>query len=842
MTDFALTYVEIDVPYCALLYGTTNGAGTCPAVLGVDSDVKCWNTIATCAVPASFTNVPVTLRFAMETGSNPDDIEAIPNLTDVSITAGRISLGEDLGQRESVSLSFKDHPYSDTGPGFDKYLGDRTYDPYSQGSFWGKFRARQPYLKGRPVRLYRGFVGQALADMECRHYIVDSYTGPGVDGRYTLIAKDILKLLDGDQAQAPALNKGSLAADITSGASSATLAPTGIGNTDYATSGKLAIGGGEIVSFTRSGDTLTLTGRGLNGTTAMAHTASDRVQECLEYSGADPADIVADLMDRGGIDSSYIPIDDWHVETDTFNRRLYTGIVADPTPIRTLINEIIVQAGLAIWWDPVEQKVFLQALRAVTPDAKTFDESNIITGSFVEQPEKRVSQVWVYYGQRNPLAQQDLPSNYRSTVIEDDAAAEDNYGSPAIQTIDSRWIAFGGLTTAERIGSLQLGRYVDAPRKFTFEVLKGPSVTAPILGAGYYIEHEKLQSADGSRVAVPIQITRIRSDADRWAMEAEENIFVSYDSTDTLSIVIDANSRNLNLRSIYDSLYTAPVTNDEITFFVNSLVVVGSNSSSIPAIDVGTWPSATTTGNRTSGSPTLASIADTSTYQIGMIVKGTGIPAGAKIISKTSTSITLDANATSGSSTSTTLTVFLVKLILDISGRLQGKGGNGGQGARGPAGIPGAGEAGGTALYTRYGITVVMETGSKVFGGGGGGGGAGTRVYNNHAGGGGGGGAGDVAGNGGAPGNNAPAQAGGAGSLDTPGGGGYSWTTNGSLFGQPGPYPLYGGNGGAPGSAGSSGGSSDSAGGAGGPAGNAIDGLSYTDLTNSGTLAGPQVN
>ena len=110
-TRKALTYVEVDITYCGLSYGV----GACPAVLGVDSAVKCWNTLATCAVPASFDDSPVTLRFSKDHGYNPADIEALPFLNSVSISPARISLGEDLGQRESVTLTFGDAPHADTG-------------------------------------------------------------------------------------------------------------------------------------------------------------------------------------------------------------------------------------------------------------------------------------------------------------------------------------------------------------------------------------------------------------------------------------------------------------------------------------------------------------------------------------------------------------------------------------------------------------------------------------------------------------------------------------------------------------------------------------------------------
>ena len=153
----ALTYVEIDITYCGLTYGVS----PCTAAVGVTGDAKCFNTIRTCQDIGHFTDAPVTLRFARDTGFNPVDIDAIPILAEASITPARISLGEDLGQRESVSLTFVDQPHADTGAGFDKYVRERPYNPYEQGTLWGKFRARHPFMTGRPLRLYRGFLGDA---------------------------------------------------------------------------------------------------------------------------------------------------------------------------------------------------------------------------------------------------------------------------------------------------------------------------------------------------------------------------------------------------------------------------------------------------------------------------------------------------------------------------------------------------------------------------------------------------------------------------------------------------------------------------------------------------------
>ncbi len=591
----SLTFVEIDIDVCSKRYGETTDAGTCTAVLGVDSERKCFNSIATCAKRADLDLAPVTLRFAVGTDYLAESgIDAIASISDVSITPAVVSLGKDLGTRASVRVTFKDHEWPDTGPGFDKYVTERPYDPFKLGTFWGKFRARQPYLRGRGFRLIRGTLGQTLAQMETRHFIIDSFDGPSMDGTYTIVAKDVLKILDGDRAQAPAVSQGFLTANLTASATSASLNPSGIGNLQYPASGFVAIGGKEICSFTRSGDTLTLT-RARYETEAVEHAAGDRVQLCLQYSGEDPADIIADLMENyGGVPSSYIPIAAWKSQTAAYLRRQYSALIAEPTSVSKLISELVEQAALSIWWDENARLMRLIVLREIPDDAARFDDETVLDGSLriAEQPNNRLSQVWTYFAQINPLRSATEPDNFRSIAVTVDVEAETDYGSPAIKKIFSRWIPAGGRTVASRVNDIQLGRFRDAPRKFTFDLFRY-SVERPQIGLGYQIEAWPLQTAIGERDRVPMQFVKITPDADRYRVEAEELRFIEFDEDDVDNrvIIFDANINNVNLRTTHDLLYPAPVSGDVVNCIIESGAIVGSTSTSTPAFDLGSWPS-----------------------------------------------------------------------------------------------------------------------------------------------------------------------------------------------------------------------------------------------------------
>lgn len=839
MTEWqALTFVEVDIPVCELVHGTA------PCTATGAGDARCWNCLATCQDEPNYSESEVTLRFA-EPGLQVDQsgIEAIPCISSVDLSPAMISLGEDLGQRASLTVSFHDLKWSDTGPGFDPYHAGRSYDPYSRGTFWGKFRSRQPYLRGRAIRVIRGFLGQALEAMETRHYVIDSFDGPDADGSFRIIAKDVLKLLDGDRAQAPLLSNGFLAGDITNTATTATLSPTGIGNDEYAASGKLAIGGKEIVSFTRSGDTLTFTARGLNGTTAQAHKAQDRVQTVLEYSAENAADILYDLgVNYAGVPSSQIDLPAWQTEVTSFNARLYSAVIAEPTPVKTLYSELIEQAGLALWGDEINQKIRLQVLRQIATDAEAFGDENRLREQFEveEQPDRRLSRVWTYYGKINPLAQQDDPNNYRQSAQTVDLDAEANYGSAAIKVIYSRWIPDGGRAVAQRLNNILLGRFTTPPRRVSFPLFRvGPET--PTLGEGCLVSAWPLQDASGAREQVPVQIVRLGVTDTEWRVVADELRFTDTgDDPSVRDIAYDADINGVNLRTKHDALYPAPLGGETVNLTLEQAAVLGSSSVDLPALIIGDWPTVSFSGTLSSGSGVIA-VADTSAFKVGQAVTGAGIPNHARVSSIVAdTSVNIDKNATA--SGAATLTLHTVILNVRIRGRVQGPGGRGGRGARwNPTNDPGNGERGGTALYTRTPINLLLDEGlARLWGGGGGGGGVDVLNLNQHWGGGGGGGAGIPGGPGGYG-----YGTGATGSRDAGGIGGdsyasYNWAS------APRPTGVRGGQGGAPGQSGNAGGhhggnSYERDPGDGGPAGYAIDGTDYCRKTGTGDLLGSEI-
>jgi hypothetical protein len=601
-----------------------------------------------------FNSLNETLRHSKPASYLPvAEIPAIPDVATVSLSPAEVSLGSDLGKRAQVSISFSDHPGTDFG------------ELYDAGTHWAKFRGRQLFRRGQPLRIIRGSLGQNYLDMERRNYVLESFSGPSRDRTFSIVGQDVLKFADSDRAQVPKMSNGSLLAGISDVDLVAALSPAGVG-AQYPASGIANIGGSEIVFFTRIGDTVNIV-RGQFGTTPTTHGAQERFQLCVIVQAATPAAIIASLLGQfAGVANSFIPLSEWEAECAANLGLFYTRLLAEPTSVRQVLNELIEQAGLAVWVDEIANKIRLQVLKGIPTDAFEFNETNTIVGTIQsqEQPSKVATEVWTYYGTRNPLESLDEPNNYRSSLVTIATEQESLLGQSAIKKVFATWIPAFGITAAQRTNSIHISRFSAPPRRVTFAVMRGAvGVPEPKLADGYQIRWFGNQNEAGEPTTAPIQVTRINPTEDRIEVEAEEMIFRQNQVVNVVDrvITIDSPINNLFLPSIYQAIFPVPTPQDvsdgvNLAVVIATNVSVGSASTALVAFDVGgpaNWPP--------------------------------GFP---------------------------------IQIQIAAGGRIQGRGGDGG--GFPASGVPSAPTVGGLALRTRVPMSLVNS--GFVWGGGGGGG------------------------------------------------------------------------------------------------------------------------
>lgn len=465
------------------------------------------------------------------------------------------------------------------------------YDPYKVGTFWGKWLARNPFYANFSMTLREGIVGDLLSAMRIRNYAIDRVEGP-TGGVVNLIAKDFFTKIESRKAVAPLASNGRATAGVTAAAGQTiTLLPAGIGNLEYAAAGFVVIGDEEC-GFTRAADVITLTTRGQNGTTAAAHTAEDLVQTVLVITTQLAKDIVYTLLSGyTELMASQLPLAEWTTAMVALTE-VYSAHITAPTPVLDLIGELSEQAGFTVFPNTATGKIKMVPLRSAVSTVNIYDDVDMIGDSMSvkRQDSRRVSQVWVYYGQRNVTKKIDEDSNFYSRAISANLGSENQHGTATIKKVYSRWIAQFGRTFALATGARILEMFKDPPIETHFRVLADEwdnrlqlaQFVSPVL--------DDIQDATGNRLMTTQAILSIERDDDQLEIVAQEVVLTPANPAAERVIYIDNDTQDLNLRAVHDLLYAPPVGTETVRFFISPGVVVKASSTAANAVDTGDWP------------------------------------------------------------------------------------------------------------------------------------------------------------------------------------------------------------------------------------------------------------
>lgn len=583
-----ISIVQIDQDFCSRTYGIA----PCTAI---NEPNCCFNTRATCQDVANYAlGDPLPLKFVKNRSPQMRDDNYLPFLESVRITPAKLNPGgassgtSALGTRATLAVTFSDHPHSDFL--VDPYVADRSYDPLERSTFWSKWRARNLYYLHRQISFISGYYsGGTIVDAVTRRFVITGFSGPDSDGKVTVNAKDILTLAEGGKAQAPAQSTGELSGAITNVSGSATLAPTGIGNLEYPASGYIRIEK-EVIAFTRSADTLTLTTRGAYGTTAAAHDAGANVQLCLQYTSESPHDILEDLLvNYAGIPSGYLDLTQWEEEaiTNGFLPYLYSALITAPESVSKLIGELCEQMYFALWYDERDAKVKIRALRFAQGEEITdlTDATHLLKDSvaWTDRPDEQVTQIWVYYAQINPVEKLDDEKNYAAVeVVADlDAESAERYNTKRIRKVFSRWVGAGNAAAAVELAETLHQRFGNVPRAVSFAL----DAKDRALWLGDFVRlHNRLNvNQYGQLLPANVQIYQAEETetGSKYSYIAQEFIPASTNEPigDDIEVIIAADLLNVDLRALYNAtIGVTPVSGDVVSFIIREGVVVGGDA------------------------------------------------------------------------------------------------------------------------------------------------------------------------------------------------------------------------------------------------------------------------
>ena len=596
MGRMPFNYVEIDLDFCA------NTFGSAPCTATGTGDAKCYNTFASCQDTANFTNTVKTYRFCSPNGGRvPVGLDAIPCLKSITLNPAQIDAGKGLGMRATCEIRLQDFPHDDIR--IDPYVNDRTYIPINQGTYFGKLKARNPFYNGRAIRIYSGYLNDdgsfSYAKFERRSFVIEGWDGIDPTGITKIVGKDVLKLASDDRAVCPKPSVGKLNLDMTAIATSFTATPSGVG-ADYPSSGLVRIGG-EVMTFTRSGDVFTVV-RGQRNTLATTHKALDTVQLCKEYAGQTAQNIAYDLLvNFANVDAAYINKSDWDTEQLAYLPRLYNTLLTTPTGVSKLLTELTEQIGFFLFWDEVAEKIRFQTIRPNSPSETVTELNNnehLLADSLRLRDivADRVNEVWVYYGVLDPTKNLSEDSNYAVIYVASNLADQsDNQNRDIrIKKVLSRWIT--DRAAAIELGSRYLERFALAPIEADF-MLDAKDSNLKLCDF-VTVESPQKQGFDGSPLAVLLQIVKRieKQTGTTWAFVARQFAFggatfvnrrVYIDGSDT-SLLLD-----LNLKNAHDKNYDpASLTAGSIVEFIitSGILVSASNTSNYAITNPNTWP------------------------------------------------------------------------------------------------------------------------------------------------------------------------------------------------------------------------------------------------------------
>tara|TARA_Y100000310_G_scaffold327068_1_gene392859 strand:- start:6008 stop:8605 length:2598 start_codon:yes stop_codon:yes gene_type:complete len=585
-----IEWVEIDQSYCNETYGT----GNCTASVGVTGSDKCFNTRKTCQDPTNYDQGIQTLRFTHNQARLPDDEYNFPYLQSAKISPAKINPGGSnrnsgaMGTRGTLSMAFSDHPHTDRI--VDPYISDRSYDPFERSTFWAKWRSRNPYYNHRAVRYVSAFldtdpdIPDIIAGSKTeRTFFITGMSGPDSRGNVSMQAADVLTLALNDKAQWPEANTGKVSVAITDVSGSLTLTPSGVGDDEYPANGKIRIDN-ELITFTRASDVMTLTGRGVNNTTAAAHDANATVQLCVEYTAKAPDFILNDLLANGAnIPATYLDTTQWATEVATHLPRLYSTIITEPTGVSDLINEISEQMYFTPWWDDKNALLKIRALRPAEDETITElnDDQHLLSDSITwkDNISDLQTRVVVYYALADYTKQLDDVANYSAidVVADLESESETKNNTKKVKNVFSRWMTASDGAAAIDLGNKILDRYRSIPREVMFSVDAKDSA----LGITDFITVQNRNQVDDFGIVAPVSMQVISSSeviqGTKFSYTALEYSGKTVDvEPDEFTVDIASDLLNLDLKALYDSKYAhVPVSGDKIRFTIRSNVTIG---------------------------------------------------------------------------------------------------------------------------------------------------------------------------------------------------------------------------------------------------------------------------
>lgn len=534
-------------------------------------------------------------------------VDHFTGLTSVSSTPPKVEPGVSIGFRANATVQLQDFTDDDVfslPPPYD--------DRRKKGPFWAKFIARN-YLKNRKCRIIRGYnpFDFNLANCQVENYIIDSFSGPDIQGRVTLKLVDPLKLTNGVNAKAPAVSDGVLATGINESV-------TQIDYTSTIADEYGAVGATGVVALGKEVMTYTVSMAGTNGTLDVvrgafdselkSHDAGDTIQKCLFYDDMNIMDIFDDLIrNNTEIDNAYIPTTKWDaLKTGELANYNLTNVITKPTEVKKLLNQLIQISGASMYVDIINESIEVVPTPNFDSPVIQFDETTHIEQDSIRvspADDKLITRQIIYWAKRNPTEGSD-ENNYakRFAVIDQGVEAGANIGvQSAGDEIKSDWLTndLEDNQLATSIVQRNVQRFNSVPREIEFvtdsrwigQLENGNRMW---LGSVFGIKVQNEVNPDGTPrdiTAQCVQISPTRDD-DKWKVKG-----LTYNANVAANVDFYIQEDKLDFILADDPVFSEILSSGgarEYIVVITSSATIGSTTNAHASFRQGTFPSGAT--------------------------------------------------------------------------------------------------------------------------------------------------------------------------------------------------------------------------------------------------------
>jgi len=497
---------EMIVPRCSLTFGVA------PCTASLADGPPCYQQWGGCLSRATFNNdATIKWRFMKSAARGMELYEKVGDtvatdplymLESVSVSESRINVGSlrdgdaPLGITGGCTLTFNDQP-------FDDFVGDQNSalrtEVNNETGFWARWFERVPYYQNIKWRIYEGFWGQTLEEMNGRTYIMESAAGPDSSDQVTIQTVDPLRQTDAKRAMFPPEMDMELQNDLNATSTAdleIQIGTTGdllveLGNTTT----KYIVIRSEVIGYTSAvevpdGDGVWVLGgvaRGQLGTTASAHTARDAVKRVGYFELMDSWEITRYLLKFSPVLDEFVNVNgEWQAEASAYLQGYqFTRAVVKSTPVNNLVGELMRDSTFYIWWDAQLERIPLKAVRPELPTF-TITDDDILRGSFNlrREPKERVSRIHFKFDKRDPTASNEA-KNYAQGAARIAAEEESELAGAVVssKTIFSEWMI--NRAVADEVTLRYLARFSRTPVYASLQVIGDEIKTGDIVQLEY---------------------------------------------------------------------------------------------------------------------------------------------------------------------------------------------------------------------------------------------------------------------------------------------------------------------------------------------------------------------